>query len=128
MIYYICLVFVVLLSYHSLGLVEFSSSSSSSSSSLFELFVRPICVVQYGMYRTVFILLVAYNSFLLRRYNRYLHSHIEDPVLYTVNYNTWQEGCRGDQREGQLHNTTQHTRYNVQHNTRKLFSPSRRLY
>ena len=40
MMYYICLVFVFLLSHHSLGLVDYFSSSSSSS--LFELIVRPI--------------------------------------------------------------------------------------
>ena len=61
--------------------------------------------------------------FLSRRYNHYFHSHIEDPVhckliqrlLYVQgeNYNTWQEGCRGDRREGRLNNTTQHTRYNT---------------
>ena len=90
MMYYSCLVLVVLLSHHSFVLLDISFSSFSSSS-LFEIYQYPSFVDSWPGF-----LFVAYKNSLLTRYNRYFHSHIEDPVhftLYTVNYNTWQAGA-----------------------------------
>ena len=86
---FICLVLVVLLSHHSLDLVPFSPQ---------------------------FLPLVAYRNSLFNRYNPYFYSNIEEPVLYTVNYNTWKRGCQGNRREWWLYkyNITQE---NIHHNT-----------
>ena len=112
MMHYSRLVCVVLLSHHSLRLVHYFSS----------FFFFFLLYLELGPSSIIIYFCLLPKKKLSTRYNRYFHSHIEDPVLYTVNYNTWQEGCWGDRREGRLHNTTQHT---TQHYRSKLFSPLR---
>ena len=119
MMYYSRLVLVVLLSHHSLGLVDYFSSFFFFIWNLVPSFVR---FVFWRQFVNFLFSLIAYNFFLLTVITVIFHSHIEDPVLYTVNYNTWQEGCRGDQRKGGC--ITQHNiQPGIQHNTANYSHP-----